>query len=273
MDYIIEPLIGAFIGCFTNYIAIKMLFRPYNSKKLFGKNIPFTPGIIPKRKEDIAKSIGNVVARDLMDKNEIISRLSDDDLTDKAVNFIMSYVVYIPEKIKDEKSVGDFVADIVSESDLKNAVSNELYNYIMQKTEGNIALKFIGDKIISGFTEYIAEMLQNYIESDGKKFIAKTVDAEIYKLSGLSVEEIILNYGFDHFAVKRFLEDKYKNFLNENIDVIFENIDISSIVQKKIMSMDMEELEELILVIMKKELNAIVYLGAGIGFIIGLISL
>ena len=98
MDYIIEPLICAFIGCFTNYIAIKMLFRPYNSKKIFGKNIPFTPGIIPKRKKEVAKSIGNVVSAELIDKSEILSHLRSDSLVNKIIDFIMSYRIYIPEK-------------------------------------------------------------------------------------------------------------------------------------------------------------------------------
>jgi len=273
MDYIIEPLIGALIGCFTNYIAVKMLFKPYNPKRLFGKKIPFTPGIIPKRKEDIAKSIGNVVARDLMDKNEILIHLCGDNITNKAVDFIMNYVIYLPEKFYNDKSAGDFIAEFISKLNLKEAVSNELYNYINQKISGNIALKFIGDKMILGIADGIGEMLQNYIEGDGKKFISKTIDDEIYKLSGLSLEEILLKYEFDVIAIKQTLCEKYKSLLKENIDILFENIDISAIIEKKIISMNMKELEELILTVMKKELNAVVYLGAGIGFIIGLLNL
>lgn len=272
MDYIIEPIICAFIGCFTNYIAIKMLFRPYNGKKILGRNIPFTPGIIPKRKKDVAKSIGNVVSVELIDKSEILSHLRSDGLVSKIVDFIMSYKVYIPEKKENNRSAGDFIADFISKLNLKEAVSNELYNYINQKISGNIAFKFIGDKMIYGIAESIGETLQNYIEGDGKIFISRTIDDEIYKLSGMKTEEILLKYEFDVLEVKRVLGEKYKGFLDENIDIIFENIDISAIIEKKIMSMDMKELEKLILSIMRKELNAIVYLGAVIGFIIGLFT-
>jgi len=50
---ILIPFIGAIIGLITNWIAVKMLFHP--RKKIFG-----IQGVIPKRKKDIAKRIGDV---------------------------------------------------------------------------------------------------------------------------------------------------------------------------------------------------------------------
>ena len=50
---ILIPIIGAIIGLITNWIAIKMLFHP--RKKIFG-----IQGVIPKRKKDIAKRIGDI---------------------------------------------------------------------------------------------------------------------------------------------------------------------------------------------------------------------
>jgi len=50
---ILIPIIGAVIGLITNWIAVKMLFHP--RKKIFG-----IQGVIPKRKRDIARRIGDV---------------------------------------------------------------------------------------------------------------------------------------------------------------------------------------------------------------------
>jgi len=50
---ILIPIIGAVIGLITNWIAVKMLFHP--RKKIFG-----IQGVIPKRKKNIAKRIGDV---------------------------------------------------------------------------------------------------------------------------------------------------------------------------------------------------------------------
>lgn len=58
LNWIVQPVLGAVIGSVTNYIAIKMMFRPYTEKYIFGKKLPFTPGIIPARRKDIAVPSG-----------------------------------------------------------------------------------------------------------------------------------------------------------------------------------------------------------------------
>ena len=57
LHYISGPLIGAFIGYCTNYIAVKMLFHPYKEVKFLGIKLPFTPGVIPKNKPRLARAI------------------------------------------------------------------------------------------------------------------------------------------------------------------------------------------------------------------------
>ena len=54
LKYIAAPLIGALIGYCTNYIAVKMLFRPRHEKYFFGHKVPLTPGAIPKGKTRLA---------------------------------------------------------------------------------------------------------------------------------------------------------------------------------------------------------------------------
>ena len=50
------------------------------------------------------------------------------------------------------------------------------------------------------------------------------------------------------------------------------HIDIAALIEDKINSMPIDELERLILTVMKKELNTIVSLGALIGVIMGLLG-
>jgi len=51
LPYLIPPLLGALIGYVTNYIAIRMLFRPLKAWWFLGVRIPMTPGIIPGKRE------------------------------------------------------------------------------------------------------------------------------------------------------------------------------------------------------------------------------
>ncbi|WP_157057939.1 DUF445 domain-containing protein, partial [Calditerricola satsumensis] len=59
-------LMGAFIGGATNYLAIRMLFRPYAPWRIGRWTLPFTPGLIPKRRGELARQLGDLVARHLV---------------------------------------------------------------------------------------------------------------------------------------------------------------------------------------------------------------
>lgn len=66
VNLLVPPLVGAFIGYMTNYIAIRMLFRPLRTVRLFGLRVPFTPGIIPARRGELAVRLGRTVGRHLV---------------------------------------------------------------------------------------------------------------------------------------------------------------------------------------------------------------
>ena len=58
---IFSIFVGMFIGYMTNALAIKMLFRPYHAVKIGRWTLPFTPGLIPKRRSEIAEKLGEMV--------------------------------------------------------------------------------------------------------------------------------------------------------------------------------------------------------------------
>ncbi|MBN2535559.1 MAG: DUF445 family protein [Spirochaetales bacterium] len=66
LSWTLPPVLGAIIGYVTNYLAIKMLFRPLTEKRIFNIRIPLTPGIIPKQRHVLAESIGNMVSKQLL---------------------------------------------------------------------------------------------------------------------------------------------------------------------------------------------------------------
>lgn len=59
-------LMGVFIGGATNYLAIRMLFRPHRPWRIGQWTLPFTPGLIPKRHGALARQLGELVARHLV---------------------------------------------------------------------------------------------------------------------------------------------------------------------------------------------------------------
>ena len=62
---------GGIIGYFTNDIAIKMLFRPYKAIYVGGRQLPFTPGLIPSNQEKLAKRISDTIMGSLLTPEEL----------------------------------------------------------------------------------------------------------------------------------------------------------------------------------------------------------
>ncbi|ASB60264.1 membrane protein [Bacillus sp. A053] len=83
--FIFMIVIGAAIGAVTNHLAIQMLFRPYKAYYLFGKRVPFTPGLIPRRRDELAKQMGLVVVNHLLTPEGIKKRLVSDAAKTKAL--------------------------------------------------------------------------------------------------------------------------------------------------------------------------------------------
>ncbi|MBS2968212.1 DUF445 domain-containing protein [Metabacillus sp. KIGAM252] len=69
--------IGAAIGGITNHLAIQMLFRPYNPVYVFGKRLPFTPGLIPKRRDQMAEQMGKMVIEHLLTAESLKKKIID----------------------------------------------------------------------------------------------------------------------------------------------------------------------------------------------------
>nr|WP_199291774.1 DUF445 family protein [Aphanizomenon flos-aquae] len=69
--YISPPILGGLIGYYTNDIAIKMLFRPYKVLYIFGRKVPFTPGLIPSNQERLGQNIANAIMKSLLTPEEM----------------------------------------------------------------------------------------------------------------------------------------------------------------------------------------------------------
>ncbi|MEA4846468.1 MAG: DUF445 family protein [Clostridiaceae bacterium] len=80
-------IVGAIIGWITNVLAIKMLFRPIRPFRIPLLNISIQ-GLIPKRRHDIAKSIGEVVEKELVSINEIFDKLVTDENKQEVISII-----------------------------------------------------------------------------------------------------------------------------------------------------------------------------------------
>ncbi|MEC1409076.1 DUF445 family protein [Bacillus safensis] len=90
--FIFMIIIGAVIGAATNHLAIKMLFRPYKPYYLFGKQLPFTPGLIPKRRDEVAKQVGVMVMEHLLTPEGIQKRFESSEIKQEILHTVHRYI-------------------------------------------------------------------------------------------------------------------------------------------------------------------------------------
>jgi uncharacterized membrane protein YheB (UPF0754 family) len=90
--------IGALIGGVTNSLAIRMLFRPYSPIFLFGKRVPFTPGLIPKRRSELADQLGKLVMEHLLTAESMKRRLVNSSFQEKSEEWIKEEIDRYLEK-------------------------------------------------------------------------------------------------------------------------------------------------------------------------------
>ncbi len=96
MDIVIRFLIlivvGAMIGGVTNYFAIKMLFRPLRPIYLWKWRLPFTPGLIPKRHDEMAEKLGQVVVEHLLTAEGLTAKFHDTQFQEELNTFVQREV-------------------------------------------------------------------------------------------------------------------------------------------------------------------------------------
>ena len=89
---------------------------------------------------------------------------------------------------------------------------------------------------------------------------------------GMTMSELMTGHDEQVMQIKGSILSAYHVIITEHLPRILQDIDISSIIEQRINEMDMNEAEAIIMDVMKKELRAIVWLGALLGSIMGTIN-
>lgn len=292
LELISGPLIGGIIGYSTNYIAVKMLFRPLKPVKIGNYTLPFTPGIIPKRKDKLAEAIGNAVGQNLFTKQDMQELFQDSNVRNSILQGVLSKmetvmdasIQDVAKKFVKEETLERKKADItdfltakikngILELDLGTLIAEGGSSVIKEKFQGGMFSFFLKDDLIASIAEPIGREVEKYIEANGDEIFRPVVEKQLNELLEMNTEEALDLLGLDVDKLKEALSQAYDALVSENIEKLLSKFDITGTVQKKVQEMDVAELEKLVLSVMKKELDVIVNLGALLGFLIGILNI
>lgn len=295
--YFIGPAVGAVIGYMTNDIAIRMLFRPHHAKYFMGIHIPFTPGIIPKEKARIATSIGKAVSGNLMNREVLEKSLLSDEMLTKMGQAIDEFVAtqslndetieqfachYLPQEdinaMRDNATDGivKMISTKLQDSALGDNIAHMAIEHVMEKTRNSVVGLFGADKFVATLAQPIERLLAKHIneilQNNSRQMVEGLVKDQSQLLMDMTMRELISGHDQQVAQIKSGIFSAYRVIITEHLPRILQDIDISGIIEQRINEMDMDEAEAIIMDVMKKELRAIVWLGALLGSIMGTIN-
>ena len=120
--YVAPPIAGAIIGYFTNDIAIKMLFRPYKPIYVGKRQLPFTPGLIPRNQERLAKRIADTIMGSLLTPSELqtlAARLLQTERVQSAILWLLKLgldQIQLDKEQKTAKILAGILRDLLGQS-------------------------------------------------------------------------------------------------------------------------------------------------------------
>ena len=163
--YLLPP-VAALIGWVTNFIAVRMIFRPYRPIRCCGLTIQ---GLLPKRRAEFAKSIGETVEEHLVTPEDIKKLLDDPSVKERLDELVRRGVdEFIEKKLT---SINPMVATFLSGA--------------------------LADKIKSSLVEQLGSLLGRGVQEIGSHLdenldLQGIVERKILDFDMRSLEQIVL---------------------------------------------------------------------------------
>ena len=174
IQFAIMVSVGTLIGWFTNYLAIKLLFRPQKEINFLLFKIQ---GLIPKRRDEITENIAGVVEQELISVADIAEKFKGSELDEEIVNDIVDKIIGVKLK-KSILEKNPLLKMIVNDS-LMEKLKSYFKKAILENKEEILAeiLKVVEEKI--DFKEIMVEKMTNFSLDEIENIILKISKKEL----------------------------------------------------------------------------------------------
>ena len=307
------PLVAAAIGYFTNWVAIWMLFRPHTEKHVFGLKIPFTPGLIPARRLEIAERLGSAIAKHLVTDEAISARLNTLEIRTQIEGIVACYFdewlakelgpleALIPSQLKEiayskmEELMPlmlEKLALVLEDERLKKLIRIELYESVDHLLTETFKADSLWDQLkftlLETFvisTDEIKQKIDRSVDEAAPRLATllqrDEVRTKIYRSLTSAVDDFLthpVGRLRDHIPEeyvsqgRAWVSERVLEIVKRETPKMVQALDIHKLVREKVNEMPIAEVERLILAITSRQLKAITWFGALLGFLIGLIQ-
>lgn len=178
------PVVSALIGWITNYIAVKMLFRPRRPWGIFK-----IQGLLPKRQKELARKIGQTVEDKLLSIDDVLSNLDEKELQTRITPLIESTIdSFLQKKLQQIPMIGMV---------LQGTLLSDIKDSLVQETMLSLP------KIISAFGDSLQQnvSLRQIVQDRVERFDLSVLEEIVYDISGTELRAIELMGGVLGFII------------------------------------------------------------------------
>lgn len=180
------PVVGALIGWSTNWIAVRLLFRPYRPVGLRGTPLVIQ-GLIPKRRQDLARTIGQVVEEELLSIDDLLAYLDVRDITERLTESV-GVAVY--------ETVIAKLPGVVPRS-IRTFIAERLADLVAERMPGLVAV--LVDEVTAVARREVK--IGAIIEERMNSFPLETLERVIYQVAARELQAITLLGGVIGFVI------------------------------------------------------------------------
>lgn len=235
-------IVGAAIGGVTNYLAIKMLFRPYEAVYIGSWRLPFTPGLIPRRRDELAKQLGILVVDHLLTPEGIQKKFLTENFQKEITGIVQKGV----ENFLNKDETVESLLEKIGFTDCKAKTKEKLNGWIEAKYEQLIG-KYRLYPIRSVLSPELLEKIDDKIPAATDNILQKGVDFFSGIEGELQIERMI-----DNFIRER------GGMLGNMLQMIAGNVNLTDKIQREILRfLKNDGTKDMITNILRKELDKI----------------
>ncbi|WP_416730651.1 DUF445 domain-containing protein [Fictibacillus sp. JL2B1089] len=244
----IMAIVGAFIGGLTNSIAIRMLFRPFTTLYIGKYRVPFTPGLIPKRRKQLAVQLGETVTKHLLTAEGVQAKINDSRFRKEMTELVQ---VEVKRFLKSDMTISDLLQKDFGVNDVQNRIQTTTEAWLssrmdrmLQESNGKEMKDVLPEKFVARGEEKLPEAVDwllnkgvTYLESEeGRKSLASGIDAFLMD-KGMLVNMVSMFFGNVSIADKvqpelikfmkhentrdtllNLLQQEYRNFMEKRTE-------------------------------------------------------
>lgn len=241
LTIIFMAVIGAIIGGATNSLAIRMLFRPYEAKYISKWRLPFTPGLIPKRRDELSNQLGRLVVEQLLTPETLQTKLKEGKIYSEIESFFV-------DKVRSFFKTEESIENILHRIGMKNVghvAEERIVNWLQEK---------YGDWKSENNEKKLAELIPQSVweKVDGKVDEATDIIISKFKVFIMSPK----GYELIKQNVDRFFEGR--GMFAGIIQSFLDNRNIADRIQQELVKMaNNEQTKEAIQQLLQNELEQV----------------